>query len=200
METTVYSQAYLDYQLSRSPFRFWVRQNFYLKNMLRFAQGKVLDLGCGLGEFISLSPAGSLGLEINTETVRFGREQGLNIDYYDVSTDDYAFQGIPAGVYRTFVMSHVLEHLPDPATVVRKVMDACDRLGIETLIFVVPGVKGFQSDKTHLTFIDKDFFCDHALNEIGNYRVIHQQYFPFDSKWFSRYFTHNELMTVYQKW
>lgn len=167
--------------------------------MLRFAKGKVLDLGCGLGEFLSQSPTGSLGLEINTETVAFCQASGLNVNYYDVKTDDYAFNGIPANVYSTFVMSHVLEHLPNPDEVIQKNIAACNRLNIETLIFVVPGVKGFQSDKTHLTFIDKEFFSKHNLRQIDGYSIIHQKYYPLNAKWFSKYFTHNELMTVYRR-
>jgi len=75
--------------------------------------GRLLDVGCGRGEFISLMAARGFdvaGLEPGEEAARRGRaESGLDIMHGTLDT-----VGLPPGSFDCVTMWHVLEHLPDP--------------------------------------------------------------------------------------
>lgn len=199
MPEKLYAEDYTAYQLERSAFRRWIRNNLYIRNMVRFATGPTIDFGCGVGEVLERLPTGSVGLEVNEVTVAYCRSRGLDVRFYDPETDDYQLGDFVPGRYKSLLMAHVLEHLTDSHEVIRKLLGAGGRLGLERLIFVVPGVKGFQHDATHQTFLDKAYFGQHNLYQTNGYRVIHQAYFPVNSRWFSSLFTHNELVTVYER-
>jgi hypothetical protein len=63
----------------------------------------------------------------------------------------------------------------------------------------VPGYKGYKSDKTHRTFIDKKYFADHGLLSNKNYKLRISKYFPVNNARFGYYFMHNELRLVFDK-
>lgn len=199
MNDPVFGEAYTTYQLERSGLRRWIRRQTYFRNMLRFVQGPTLDFGCGVGEFLALLPAGSVGYEINEATVRYCRSRGLTVQLYDPDRDAYQLSDRQPGQFQTLVVAHVLEHLPDAHTVIRQLLATADRLRLRRVLFVVPGEKGYQHDKTHRTFIDPAYFRQHGLEQVGPYRIVHQRYFPVPAQWFSRFFTHNELVTVYER-
>lgn len=199
MSEKLYAEEYTAYQLERNSFRRWVRNNLYFKNILRFVSGPTIDFGCGIGELLELLPTNSVGLEINDSAVRYCQSRGLDVRLYSPEADDYELYGLEPGRYQTLVMAHVLEHLTDSHDVIRKLLTTGHRLGLKRLIFIVPGVKGFQHDATHQTFLDPAYFKTHSLQTTNGYRIIRQAYFPINSKWFSGLFTHNELVTVYER-
>jgi hypothetical protein len=104
---------------------------------------------------------------------------------------------VQPGHYQTFTMNHVLEHLTDPARVIRRIFENCHRVGIVRVVFTVPGHKGYAFDKTHRTFIDVTYLEKHGLTENEFYRLVVKKYFPLNSELFGRYFTHNELRLVF---
>ena len=106
----MYDREYFDYQSSRGWFRKWIR-GFYLRSLMGKCQGKIIDLGCGVGELINGLNNGSIGFEINKLAVDYCRQRGLNVSYYNSSADDYMLSLIKNNEYQTLVMSHVLEHL-----------------------------------------------------------------------------------------
>ncbi len=152
-----------------------------------------------MGELLARLPPGSLGLEVNPATVTYCRGLGLNVEYYDPAGDGYQFEDLPADAYTTFVMSHVLEHLKDPDQVLRSILRSCERLGISSVILIVPGAKGFAFDHTHKTFIDEAYLGDHDLWNVPPWTVHWKEYFPFNAPWVGRYFTYHELLFIYEK-
>jgi hypothetical protein len=78
-------------------------------------------------------------------------------------------------------------------------MKSCKRLGIERIVIVVPGYKGFLSDKTHRTFVDKEFLINHRLIENEDFRLISCKYFPFNLPVFGKFLTHNETLFVFER-
>ncbi|CCH56887.1 hypothetical protein BN8_06277 [Fibrisoma limi BUZ 3] len=199
MTDNLYAEEYTAYQLQRSGFRRWVRNNLYFKNILQFVTGPTIDFGCGVGELLELLPTGSVGLEVNESAVRYCQSRGLDVHLYDPEADGYRLGGLPVGQFKSLVMAHVLEHLTDSDEVIKKLLSTGQRLGLERLVFVVPGVKGFKHDTTHQTFLDPAYFKKFSLLNTNGYRVIHQAYFPINSQKFSGFFTHNELVTVYER-
>ena len=194
----LYSQEYFEYLRNRGSLRKFIRR-FYLRDIRKYCMGKTIDFGCGTGELLSMLPAGSVGLEINRVAVEFCKSQGLDVRQYHLGEDDYRFEMITKGDYNTFTMNHVLEHIENSNAIIQKIFESCNRLGIKRIVFTVPGHKGFRSDKTHITFIDKKYFENNGLLDNKYYHLIISKYFPVNSAKFSRYFTHNELRLVFDK-
>lgn len=197
-ETAQFDESYLNYQLQRSGFRKLIRK-LYLWNLRRHCLGPTLDFGCGVGELLSILPAGSLGAEVNAASVRFCRARGLNVRLYEPESDRYELRDFEGLGLATLVMAHVLEHLSDSAQVLRTLLNSCARLGIKRAVFVVPGVKGFRHDKTHRTFVCEEFIDANSLRRIGPWRMIHLSHFPVNAAWFGKFFTHNELIFIYEQ-
>ena len=68
-------------------------------------------------------------------------------------------------------MSHVLEHFADAAVVISALLRSCERLGIERVVVVVPGLRGYRSDATHKTFIDLAYIDRNRLRRVGAFRL-----------------------------
>jgi len=198
MKTTDYNQGYTDYQLHRNSVRRFIRRS-YMRHTASFVHGKAIDFGCGVGDLLKILPSGSIGLEINRATVDYCRSIGLNVRYYDLVQDAYRFAFLEAGVFSTFIMSHVLEHLDNADRVIREIFMSCERLGIRRIILVVPGEKGFAYDKTHRTFIDKSYLQRNNLQNVHGYDIALMRHYPLNAAWVGKYFTHNELLVVFDK-
>lgn len=197
MMKSEYSVEYTNRQRNRSPLRKFIRK-FYLSHTLGLSKGLAIDFGCGIGELLELLPKGSLGLEINKASVSYCKNLNMNVSLYNPNEDKYTFSSLGKNHFDTFIMSHVLEHLEDPKDVLLKIMSACNRLGIERIVIVVPGYKGFLYDKTHKTFINKDFIIEKNLINTQYYDLISLKYFPFNLENVGRVFTHNETVFVYE--
>jgi 2-polyprenyl-3-methyl-5-hydroxy-6-metoxy-1,4-benzoquinol methylase len=84
--------------------------------------GKILDVGCGSGR--SMKRLAALGwqvqgLDFDPKAVNAARDQGLHVSLGTIDDQDFA-----DGFFDAVVMSHVLEHVPDP----RKLLESCRRI------------------------------------------------------------------------
>lgn len=192
-----YDESYKNYQLNRSWLRRFVRKIF-LKNQASLVKEKAIDFGCGIGELLDYLPSGSMGLEVNQSAVNFCQSINRDVMYYDLA-DNYCFSSIPKDTYSTFIISHVLEHLDHPEVVFRDIVKHLPDKGIERVIVIVPGQKGFNYDSTHKTFIDGSFFEEHDLVDLPNYKLISQRWFPLNVEWLGNYFTHHEQIMIFDK-
>ncbi|MEO8407473.1 MAG: hypothetical protein ABI476_03500 [Oxalobacteraceae bacterium] len=96
-------------------------------------------------------------------------------------------------------MAHVLEHFDDADKVLQKILRSCHRLGIERAIIVIPGAKGFQSDKTHKTFVNRRYLTEHALLTCEGYAISEASYFPVDIESVGDYFIFHEFKLIYDR-
>lgn len=188
-----YGDEYFEYLRNRSVIRSFVR-HFYLNNILKWVRGKSIDYGCGAGELLSRLPHDSIGFEINPVAVKYCKEV-RNLNVFTIDQSNSVLRSVEKNKFSTFIMSHVMEHVSDPERFLKKTMEECREIGITRLIFVVPGEKGFKSDKTHKTFIDIDFFRKNQNSD--KYNLIHYNYFPINSAAAGKWFTHNELLVVF---
>ncbi len=194
-----YDEDYTKYQSSRQFHRKFIR-NFYLKPILKQVVGKSIDFGCGIGELLQKLPYGSIGLEINKYTVAYCLKKGLNVVLFDPGLDNYDLKSLnEEDGFKTLILSHVLEHLDEPQKIIRKLIISAERLGIRKIIIIVPGIKGYNTDKTHKIFIDKTFFIVNDLCEIGNYKITTEKYFPIDLEFIGKFFTYHELWVIYAR-
>ncbi|MEO8026050.1 MAG: class I SAM-dependent methyltransferase [Bryobacteraceae bacterium] len=197
-ESAEFDGSYADEQLRRArhPLRRAVK-HFYLENILKEVTGPTVDLGCGAGQLLRRLPAGSMGLEVNRGLIDSLKAEGLPVERYDASADDFGLTALAHGRYETLVMAHVLEHFSDAEAVLRKLLASCGRLGISKVILVVPGARGFASDATHKTFVNRAYVEKHQLGSCDRFRLTSARHFPLNAESIGRLFVFHELMLVY---
>ncbi len=193
-----YDEKYTEYQINRSSLRYFIR-NFYLSNILKFTIGKCIDFGCGSGDLLKKLPEGSIGTDINFYSIEYCQKNNLNAFVYNIDEDNYQLKSLESGKYDTLICSHVLEHIEDANKVIKKLFESANRLEIKRIVIVVPGIKGFKYDHTHKTYIDMEYINMNNLDKLFNYILVYKKYFPVNSKLFSKFFTHNELVLVYDR-
>lgn len=194
-----FDARYTHYQLDRSPLRKLVR-GFYLRAAAKQLSGPTVDFGCGVGELLGRLPDGSIGLEINPASVEHCRTQGLDARFYDAQTDGWALSVLEGRRdLQSLVISHVLEHLEDPASKLRQLLNAGQRLGISSVVAIVPGRRGYALDDTHRTFVDLDMLASPAVVEGTGFSLVSARYFPGILRIIGDYFAHHELQVTYQR-
>jgi hypothetical protein len=172
---------------------------FYLRNLLRTLTRPTIDLGCGAGQLLERLPKGSLGLETNPHLVEYLSSLGLEARLYDLLADDGALSIVEPGRYAHLVCAHVIEHFVDPASMLRKLAAAGERLGLETMTFVVPGERGYRSDSTHKTFVTAAYIDEHNLRAIGPFELAPARYFPVNSASIGRWFVYHECILTWRR-
>lgn len=187
---TEFDNNYTRYQSERSAARKFVRK-LYLKRAARQLPGKTLDFGCGVGELLAWLPEGSQGVEYNRATVEHCRARGLDVRFYDGFEDGWSLSAFgPEDGFRSMVISHVLEHLDEPAAVLGRLLRTAERLGMENVLVIVPGRAGFRIDPTHRVLVDEDMI----RAAVGApWRVERAFRFPFDWERVGDVFVYNEL-------
>ena len=195
---TLYGEGYTHYQLDRGRLRRFVRR-LYLDSAIRKLDGPTVDFGCGVGALLRRLPAGSVGLEINAVSVAHCRSQGLDALVYDGDADSWSLQllGRERGL-RSLVISHVLEHLEQPQDKLRRLLLACSRLGIERVLVIVPGARGYASDDTHRTFVDLGMLSDPSIVSGTAFAIASSQYFPGNLRALGKWFPHHELQVLFR--
>ena len=192
-----FDDHYTEYQAHRSSARKFVRRA-YLASARRKLSGKVLDFGCGIGELLATLPVGSMGLEYNQATVAYCRSRGLDVEWYDGTADDWCLSVVPRGrQFDSMILSHVLEHLDEPAEVLQKLLVAGRKLGVRRVLAVVPGRAGFRIDPTHLTFIDRPFLSDPVIVKDTGFSLVASNYFPGNIRVLGNWFPHHELQALF---
>lgn len=201
--TPGFDQTYADEQIRRrsSALRRMVKAQ-YLANLTRRFDGATIDLGCGAGQLLEQLPAGSVGLEINDALISYLRTLGLAVLKYDAIADDFALSPLFApgrGPFRHLVCSHVIEHFDDPARAVRNLLRSGDRLGLESMVFVVPGRKGFSTDATHKVFVTEDFIHSQKLDRCESFRLASAEYFPGNWRRLGDWFAYHECVLTWRR-
>jgi SAM-dependent methyltransferase len=183
---------------SRHPLRRFIKA-LYLRNILRDVRGSTIDFGCGAGQLLERLPPGSAGLEVNQYLIEELRKSGLTVCQARGELRDFELTDFATGRFRTLVIAHVLEHLSDPAVALRVLLAACRRLGIERVVVVVPGAKGYASDRTHKTFIDRIYLETHTPQISEGFVRSSISYFPVPWGWVGRYFIFHEMKVIYDR-
>lgn len=198
-----FDQAYADEQIRRraSLLRRLVKER-YLANLLHRFHGPTIDLGCGAGQLLERLPNGSVGLEINDALIAHLRGLALDVIKYDAIADDFALSPLSApgcGPFRHFVCAHVIEHFDDPASAVRKLLRSGARLGLGSMVFVVPGRKGFSTDRTHKVFVTEDYIRSQKLADCESFRLAPVEYFPGNMRRLGDWFAYHELLLTWRR-
>lgn len=180
--------SYYAYLTRRGGFRRLARR-FFMKDLARHIFGKVLDVGCGAGEFMNQYTE-SVGVDINPRLVKHCLAQGLECyiaDAHSLPFPDCCFDSVLA--------SNILEHLEAVETGMSEAARVLRPGGILTA--TVPMDAGFHHDPSHV----------HMLRE-SDLRAIAQRIgltvtaiyrFPFRSDWPGRFLYFCELRAIFVK-
>jgi 2-polyprenyl-6-hydroxyphenyl methylase/3-demethylubiquinone-9 3-methyltransferase len=110
----------------------------WIKTFVNLEDKKVLDIGCGggiLAESIAQSGADTTGIDLSEKALKVAElhalEVGANLTYRSISAEALAQE--QAGQYDVVTCMEMLEHVPDPASVVRACATLCKPGG--TLFF-----------------------------------------------------------------
>lgn len=183
---------------SRHPLRRLIK-GFYLRNILRDVSGPTIDFGCGAGQLLAHLSLGSVGLEVNRSLIDNLRSVGLTVFQASATLQDFELLDFDTNKFRTLVIAHVLEHLPDPAQALQVLLTACQRLDIDRVVVVVPSAKGYASDRTHKTFIDQNYLTKKIPLQTGGFAQSSIRYFPGPWAWVGRYFVYHEMKVIYDR-
>ena len=110
----------------------------WIKSFVNLEGKKVVDIGCGggiLAESISQSGADTTGIDLSEKALKVAElhalEVGANLTYRSISAEALADE--QPGQYDVVTCMEMLEHVPDPASVVRACAKLCKPGG--TLFF-----------------------------------------------------------------
>ena len=171
-----------------------------LKTELAFIRtlkpGRIVDIGCGLGFLLSGIPDGweKYGVELSAFAVERARTYGT-IHHGDLASAHY-----PSGHFDVVVLHHVIEHVDDPAALLREALRVLKPGG--KLLLGTPDFDGAMArrfgenyrllqDPTHVSLFTNDsmhrFLRDHGL-------VIDHVDYPFFE---TRHFTKENLQRLF---
>jgi SAM-dependent methyltransferase len=194
-----YDKKYALEQIRRSnhPLRRLLKY-FFLNNILKDIDGPSIDIGCGACQLLNRLPERSIGFEVNAYLVDEMKKKGMNISKAKPGIDETFIESIKSGKFSFLVMSHVLEHFDDADQALKTVLKISYKKNIQKIIIVVPGLKGYGSDETHKTFINRAYLEKNNLIICEGYKVDYMRYFPINCENAGKYFIYNELKIVYK--
>lgn len=138
---------YFAYLLRRTRIGLWYRFYWLYPLLIRHLAGRILDVGCGIGDFLRFHDS-AIGIDINPYAVSYCRTLGLNA--FLVTGNRIPF---PSQTFDSALMDNVLEHLSDPTPLLLEVHRVLRPAG--RLLVGVPGKKGFHADPDHKRYYDE---------------------------------------------
>lgn len=179
MHTTASSQQYFEYLTQRSVIGLLYRKFFLYPRLNHMLQGRVLDYGCGIGDFLRYRHNSS-GVDINQYGVDYCKSRGL-----DVQLAKGGMIPHPESSFDSVILDNVLEHIPpvDVDRVIGEIMRVLQPGG--RLLIGVPGIKGYAADCDHKRFYTET----DVINLLSRYGAspVKTLHMPLRSKWATRH-------------
>jgi len=183
------STEYFAYLRRRSRLGWLYRHFFLYPRLVRHLSGRVLDVGCGIGDFLAYRP-GTVGVDINPHAVEWCRQQGF--DSRVMEPDRLPFED---GGFDAVVLDNVLEHLAEPGPLlaeIRRVLVPGGRL-----LVGVPGARGYAADPDHKVFYG-EAELERALGAAG-FVLRTMLHAPWRSRWLAESLPQYCLYGVFER-
>ena len=156
---------YFNYLKTRSKLALFYRNYFLYPKLCLYLKGRVLDVGCGIGDFVKFRK-NTIGIDINTEMVEYCKMANLNVKEMEpnvIPFPDKSFEGV--------VLDNVLEHIKNPQDLILEIKRVLKEKN--TLIVGVPGISGYKADDDHKVFYTKEnlikLFKENGFREIKTF-------------------------------
>jgi SAM-dependent methyltransferase len=141
------NQIYFEYLMRRSFLGDLYRRYVLYPRLNLNLKGKVLDIGCGIGDMLSYRK-NTVGLDVNPLNVDFCWKRQL--EAYVMKPDVIPFKDKS---FDSVLLDNVLEHIEKPSLLFKEIRRVLKPDGI--LLIGVPGIKGYQSDDDHKVFYEE---------------------------------------------
>ena len=180
---------YFRYLKNRSRLGLIYRNYLLYPKLNKYLKGRVLDLGCGIGDFLAFNND-AVGVDINIHSVEWCRSQGYKAEVMDI--DKLPFLD---GSFKSVVMDNVLEHIQNPVPIINEVHRALCNEGI--FLVGVPGSYGYRLDSDHKVFYSEK----KLIQTIESYGFSKQKLFsmPVNIKIFEKYLSQYCIYGVFKK-
>lgn len=183
------NEAYYEYLKGRSNLGLCYRRYWLYPKLCRFVKGRTLDIGCGIGDFLSYRP-GTIGVDINNATVEWCRRQGF--DARMMLPDQLPFD---KAEFDSVVLDNVLEHLTTPEPLLMEVYRVLRPQGI--VVVGVPGQKGYDSDPDHKVYYDRECLVSTLLSARFNLKQLFCM--PIQSAWLNSHMRQYCIYGIFQR-
>jgi len=182
-------ESYFNY-LRRRSFKGAIYRRWWLyPRLCRYFTGKVLDIGCGLGDFLAHRPS-TVGVDVNSKTVAWCQQRGLEAQL--IANDTLPFADAS---YDGALLDNVLEHIRDPAPLLKETMRVLKPGG--RLVAGVPGLCGFAYDVDHkVSYTEADLL--RVMQQAG-FTKDKIFYMPLHIKWLDQRLRQYCLYGVFHK-
>lgn len=140
-------EKYHTYLLKRSRLSWLYRRWYLYPSLAKYLKGEVLDIGCGIGDFLSFW-RNAIGVDVNPYNVSYCQSRGLkaiHVDFLPYPFEDQSFDGV--------VLDNVLEHIENPRPILKEIRRVLKKN--DFFIVGVPGNRGYASDPDHKIFYDE---------------------------------------------
>ena len=141
------NQDYFQYFKSISLRTMFYRKLYLYPIINNLVKGRLLDVGCGLGNMISYRP-NSVGADVNEFNVNYCKARGLNV--HQMSFDALPFEDTS---FDSILLDNVLEHILYPTLLLNEIKRVLKTDG--HIVIGVPGLRGYISDPDHKFFYDE---------------------------------------------
>lgn len=180
---------YFDSLIRRKRAGLWYRDLWLYPRICRHLHGRVLDVGCGIGDMVRHRPQ-TIGVDVNPRAIAYCRSRGLTVE--QMEPDVLPF---PDAQFDGAVLDNVLEHLEKPEPLLAEIRRVL-RAGA-TFVVGVPGERGFVRDPDHKRHYPEAVLI-HCLQSAGFMRsaVFHQ---PFRSRLLDRHFRPYTIYGVFRR-
>jgi 2-polyprenyl-3-methyl-5-hydroxy-6-metoxy-1,4-benzoquinol methylase len=141
---------------------YWFARRYYAALVRRYAPpgGKLLEMGCGLGDLLGLlqDDFQCVGIDLIDYAIEQTKQNAPRAEAYVMSADN--LNSFAAGTFSAVIALHLVEHLPNPQDVIRQVSTLLKPGGI--FLFATPhpdyALRRFKDrdndaigkDKTHI--------------------------------------------------
>ena len=180
---------YFNHLSKRSRLGLIYRINILYPKLIKYLDGRVLDIGCGLGDFLEFRPQ-TVGIDINPLLIEYCKKK--NLDVYQMEYDKIPFED---NTFDSILLDNVLEHINNPKMLLIEIYRSLMSKG--KLLIGVPGKKGFKRDSDHKKFYDKNSLIN--LVEGFGYKYKTHFYTPINMNLFSNMISQHCLYCQFER-
>jgi SAM-dependent methyltransferase len=165
-------EKYHEYLMGRSSLGLIYRFRYLYPRIDRNLTGRVLDVGCGIGDFLKFK-TGAVGVDINPANVEYCLRRGLDARLMTNGSLPFLERS-----FDCIVLDNVIEHILDPTSLLTEIERVLRDRG--KLVVGVPGRRGFNQDADHKVYYEKEELSE-LLTPHGFF-LVSSFYVPFESK------------------
>jgi len=186
----VEKKEYFEYLEKRSTLGALYRHWLLYPKLCSLLQGKILDYGCGIGDFLR-HENNSIGVDINQYNIDYCNSQGLNAKLIEPNIIPFKNNS-----FTSVIMDNVIEHISpnNVDDVLYEILRVLKPKG--KFLIGIPGIKGYKSDDDHKCFYSEQDLIN--LLEAHNCKNIKSIHAPIPALWLQNYLSQYCIYVLFE--